>query len=77
MSRHEYFGVKRFDYGRADSETRVGQVTGLAWTAVRGDLLTIETACVPCNGPVTYTGPLGDLRQDSMSAPLSCVRQLA
>ena len=43
---HAYLGVQRFDYGRADNENRVGQVTGLAWTEVGGDLLTIETACV-------------------------------
>lgn len=43
---HDYLGVQRFDYGRADNENRVGQVTGLAWTEVGGDLLTIETACV-------------------------------
>lgn len=56
---HDYLGVQRFDYGRADSENRVGQVTGLAWTEVGGDLLTIETACVPGKGKLTYTGLAG------------------
>lgn len=51
---HDYLGVQRFDYGRADNENRVGQVIGLAWTEVGGDLLTIETACVPGKGKLTY-----------------------
>ena len=52
----DYLGVQRVDYGRADTENRVGEVTGLAWTEVGGDLLTIETACVPGKGKLTYTG---------------------
>jgi ATP-dependent Lon protease len=63
---HAYLGVQRFDYGRADNENRVGQVTGLAWTEVGGDLLTIETACVPGKGKLTYTGSLGEVMQESI-----------
>ena len=54
MNLKDFLGVQRFDYGRADNENRVGQVTGLAWTEVGGDLLTIETACVPGKGKLTY-----------------------
>ncbi|RGP39395.1 Endopeptidase La [Altererythrobacter insulae] len=53
--------MQRFDYGKADSENRVGLVTGLAWTQVGGELLTIETASVPGKGKLTYTGSLGDV----------------
>ncbi len=60
---HDYLGVERFDYGRADNENRVGQVTGLAWTEVGGDLLTIETACVPGKGKLTITRSLGEVMQ--------------
>ncbi|MFO6485197.1 S16 family serine protease [Escherichia coli] len=63
----DYLGVQRFDYGRADNENRVGQVTGLAWTEVGGDLLTIETACVPGKGKLTYTGSLGEVMQEVYS----------
>jgi ATP-dependent Lon protease len=71
---HAYLGVQRFDYGRADNENRVGQVTGLAWTEVGGDLLTIETACVPGKGKLTYTGSLGEVMQESIQAALTVVR---
>lgn len=71
------FGVQRYDYGRADSENRVGQVTGLAWTEVGGDLLTIETACVPGKGKLTYTGSLGEVMQESIRAALTVVRSRA
>ena len=74
---HDYLGVQRFDYGRADSENRVGQVTGLAWTEVGGDLLTIETACVPGKGKLTYTGSLGEVMQESIQAALTVVRSRA
>ncbi len=74
---HDYLGVQRFDYGRADSENRVGQVTGLAWTEVGGDLLTIETACVPGKGKLTYTGSLGEVMQESIQAALTVVRARA
>ncbi|HBC2545626.1 TPA: endopeptidase La [Enterobacter cloacae] len=74
---HAYLGVQRFDYGRADNENRVGQVTGLAWTEVGGDLLTIETACVPGKGKLTYTGSLGEVMQESIQAALTVVRARA
>ena len=70
----EFLGVKRFDYGKADSENRVGLVTGLAWTSVGGELLTIETASVPGKGKLTYTGSLGDVMQESIQAAMTVVR---
>lgn len=73
----DYLGVQRVDYGRADIENRVGQVTGLAWTEVGGDLLTIETACVPGKGKLTYTGSLGEVMQESIQAALTVVRASA
>ncbi|WP_213637412.1 endopeptidase La [Providencia rettgeri] len=73
----DYLGVRRFDYGQADTENRVGQVTGLAWTEVGGDLLTIETACVPGKGKLTYTGSLGEVMQESIQTALTVVRARA
>jgi ATP-dependent Lon protease len=73
----DYLGVQRFDYGRAEGENRVGQVTGLAWTEVGGELLTIETACVPGKGKLTYTGSLGEVMQESIQAALTVVRSRA
>ena len=70
----KYLGVKRFRFGRAEEEDRVGQVTGLAWTEVGGDLLTIEAAVVPGKGKETYTGRLGDVMQESIKAALTVVR---
>ena len=70
----EYLGVKRFRFGRADSENRIGQVTGLAWTEVGGDLLTIETAVVPGKGKLSHTGKLGDVMQESIQAAVTVVR---
>jgi ATP-dependent Lon protease len=70
----EYLGVQRFDYGKADSENRVGLVTGLAWTSVGGELLTIETASVPGKGKLSYTGSLGDVMQESIQAAMTVVR---
>ena len=70
----DYLGVQRVDYGRADTENRVGEVTGLAWTEVGGDLLTIETACVPGKGKLTYTGSLGEVMQESIQAALTVAR---
>ncbi|CRK85563.1 Lon protease [Candidatus Providencia siddallii] len=69
-----YLGVRRFDYGRADTEDRIGQVTGLAWTEVGGDLLTIETASVYGKGKLTYTGSLGEVMQESIQTALTVVR---
>ncbi|SFU69519.1 endopeptidase La [Xenorhabdus koppenhoeferi] len=73
----DYLGVQRVDYGRADTENLVGQVTGLAWTEVGGDLLTIETASVPGKGKLTYTGSLGEVMQESIQAALTVVRARA
>ncbi|QTL39323.1 endopeptidase La [Xenorhabdus budapestensis] len=73
----DYLGVQKVDYGRADTENRVGQVTGLAWTEVGGDLLTIETASVPGKGKLAYTGSLGEVMQESIQAALTVVRARA
>jgi ATP-dependent Lon protease len=73
----KYLGVKRFRYGLAEAEDRVGQVTGLAWTEVGGDLLTIEAVVVPGKGKETYTGRLGDVMQESIKAAMTVVRSRA
>ncbi|WP_241625148.1 endopeptidase La [Rosenbergiella epipactidis] len=73
----EYLGVQRFDYGRADERNRIGEVTGLAWTEVGGDLLTIETASVPGKGKLSYTGSLGEVMQESIQAAMTVVRSRA
>ena len=67
-------GVKRFRFGRAEEEDRVGQVTGLAWTEVGVDLLTIEAAIVPGKGKATRTGQLGEVMQESIEAAMTVVR---
>ena len=71
---NDFLGVQRFDYGKADTENRVGLVTGLAWTQVGGELLTIETASVHGKGKLTYTGSLGDVMQESIQAAMTVVR---
>ncbi|MBT0721573.1 endopeptidase La [Rosenbergiella collisarenosi] len=73
----DYLGVQRFDYGRADERNRIGEVTGLAWTEVGGDLLTIETASVPGKGKLSYTGSLGEVMQESIQAAMTVVRSRA
>ncbi|MEF1290636.1 endopeptidase La [Vibrio sp. M260118] len=73
----EYLGVQRFDYGKADDSNRIGQVTGLAWTEVGGDLLTIETQAMPGKGKLTQTGSLGDVMQESIQAAMTVVRSRA
>ncbi len=73
----KFLGVQLVDYGRADTENRIGQVTGLAWTETGGDLLTIETACVPGTGKLIYTGSLGEVMQESIQAALTVVRARA
>ncbi|OGI46351.1 MAG: endopeptidase La [Candidatus Muproteobacteria bacterium RBG_16_65_34] len=73
----KYLGVRRFRYGTAEQVNQVGQVTGLAWTEVGGELLTIETAIVPGKGKTTYTGKLGDVMQESITAALTVVRSRA
>lgn len=72
-----YLGVQRFDYGKADESNRIGQVTGLAWTEVGGDLLTIETESMPGKGKLTQTGSLGDVMQESIQAAMTVVRTRA
>ncbi len=74
---HDYLGVKRFEFGRADTQNRVGEVTGLAWTEVGGDLLTIETASVLGKGKLTFTGSLGDVMKESIQAAMTVVRARA
>ncbi len=73
----KYLGVQRFRYGRADQHDQVGQVTGLAWTEVGGELLRIESALVPGKGKFTYTGQLGDVMQESIQAAMTVVRARA
>ncbi|MCG9623302.1 endopeptidase La [Vibrio mediterranei] len=73
----EYLGVQRFDYGKADDSNRIGQVTGLAWTEVGGDLLTIETEAMVGKGKLTQTGSLGDVMQESVQAAMTVVRSRA
>jgi len=70
----DYLGVKRFRFGLADEKDQVGQVTGLAWTEVGGDLLTIETAIMPGKGKHSVTGQLGDVMKESIQAAMTVVR---
>jgi len=73
----KYLGVQRFDFGLAAAENQVGQVTGLAWTSVGGELLTIESVLLAGKGKVITTGKLGDVMQESIQAALSVVRSRA
>ena len=70
----KYLGVKRFRYGLAEEQDQIGQVTGLAWTEVGGELLTIETAIVPGKGKQSATGKLGDVMKESIEAAMTVVR---
>ena len=70
----KYAGIRRFRYGETESEDMVGVVTGLAWTEVGGEILTIESVMVPGKGNIKHTGKLGDVMQESVSAALSYVR---
>ncbi len=70
----KYLGVRRFRYGRAEENDQVGQVTGLAWTEVGGELLTIESTVVPGKGKMIHTGQLGDVMQESIHAAMTVVR---
>jgi ATP-dependent Lon protease len=70
----EYLGVYHFQYGIAEESDRIGQVTGLAWTEVGGELLTIESAVMPGKGKSAYTGKLGDVMQESIQAATTVVR---
>ena len=69
-----YLGVKRFNYGLAEEQDQVGQVTGLAWTEVGGELLTIETAVIPGKGKHSATGKLGEVMKESIEAAMTVVR---
>jgi ATP-dependent Lon protease len=73
----KFLGVKRFRYGKAEDLNRVGQVTGLAWTEVGGELLTIEAAVVPGKGKLQHTGQLGEVMQESIQAAMTVVRSRA
>ncbi|HHO69998.1 MAG TPA: endopeptidase La [Halothiobacillus sp.] len=73
----KYLGVRRFDYGKVEHPDQVGQVTGLAWTEVGGDLLTIEAVAMPGKGNLKYTGKLGEVMQESIQAALTVVRARA
>ncbi len=73
----DYLGVQRFDFGKAEEHNQVGQVVGLAWTEVGGDLLTIEATNVPGKGKLTFTGSLGDVMQESIQAAMTVVRARA
>ncbi|QJC36096.1 endopeptidase La [Enterobacteriaceae endosymbiont of Donacia cincticornis] len=69
-----YLGVQKFDYGKAENENLIGQVTGLAWTEVGGELLTIETVCIFGKGKLIYTGSLGEVMQESIQTALTVVK---
>jgi len=73
----DFLGVQRFDYGKAEEANQIGQVTGLAWTEVGGDLLTIEATNVAGKGKITSTGSLGDVMQESIQTALTVVRSRA
>ena len=73
----KFLGVRRFRYGKAEDLNRVGQVTGLAWTEVGGELLTIEAAVVPGKGKLQHTGQLGEVMQESIQAAMTVVRSRA
>jgi ATP-dependent Lon protease len=74
---NDFLGVRKFDFGRAEKRDQVGQVVGLAWTEVGGDLLTIEAALMPGKGLVTRTGSLGDVMKESVEAARTVVRSRA
>ena len=73
----KFLGVKRYRYGLAEDNDQVGQVTGLAWTEVGGELLTIEAAVMPGKGKLTHTGQLGEVMQESIQAAMTVVRSRA
>lgn len=73
----KFLGVRRYSYGMAEKKNQVGQVTGLAWTEVGGDLLTIESVMLPGKGKTITTGTLGEVMQESIQAALSVVRNRA
>ena len=71
---NDYLGVRKFNHGRAENQNQIGQVVGLAWTEVGGDLLTIEAAIMPGKGVITRTGSLGDVMKESVEAARTVVR---
>jgi ATP-dependent Lon protease len=71
---HDFLGVRKFDFGRAEKTNQVGQVVGLAWTEVGGDLLTIEATAMPGKGNIIRTGSLGDVMKESVEAARTVVR---
>jgi ATP-dependent Lon protease len=71
---NDFLGVRKYDYGQAEKQNQVGQVVGLAWTEVGGDLLTIESAMMPGKGVIIRTGSLGDVMKESVEAARSVVR---
>ncbi len=71
----KYLGVRRYTFGMAEKEDQIGQVTGLAWTEVGGELLTIETVALPGKGKTITTGKLGEVMQESIQAALSVVQK--
>ena len=73
----KFCGVRRFNFGVAEKENQIGQVTGLAWTEVGGELLTIESVAVDGKGKTTFTGKLGDVMQESIKAAMTVVRRRA
>jgi len=73
----EFLGVQKYTYGRAEQQNQVGQVVGLAWTEVGGDLLTIEAATMPGKGVITRTGSLGDVMKESVEAARTVIRSRA
>ena len=74
---NEFLGVRKFNYGRAEQQNQVGQVVGLAWTEVGGDLLTIEAVVMPGKGVITRTGSLGEVMKESVEAARTVVRSRA
>ena len=73
----KYLGVHQYDYGVKNAKSKVGQVTGLAWTSVGGELLTIEALAMPGKGKIKYTGSLGDVMKESIDAAFSVVRSIS
>ena len=74
---HKYSGVRKYDFGKAEEENKIGQVNGLAWTSIGGELMTIEAVAVDGKGKTIKTGSLGDVMQESIQAALTVVRSRA
>ena len=74
---NDFLGVRKYDYGQAEKKNQIGQVVGLAWTEVGGDLLTIESVVMPGKGTITRTGSLGDVMKESVEAARTVVRSRA